>query len=99
MESSKSAVKAPALADVANQISIYRTVVIYEHDSLRHFVGGKFFISKGNWAGNTHRLTRAKKGYILLLLLKIPKSREGEAQGTCRHREPGALAETPGVGH
>ena len=46
-----------------------------------------------------HRLTRAEKGYILLLLLKIPKSREGEAQGTCRHREPGALAETPGVGH
>ena len=53
MENIKSVVKALVLADVVNQIPIYRTVVVCEHTSLRHFDGGKFFISqispKGNW--------------------------------------------------
>ena len=52
-------------------------------------------ISDGK-TGNTHRLTRAEKGYILVLLCNM-KSREGEAQGICCHRESGAMAETPGV--
>ena len=44
------------------KFQFYRTVMFWSYTSLRHFDGGKFFISqispKGNWEAFTRRLTR-----------------------------------------